>query len=70
MTIHTENGYKDRADYLRCMSEEYGVPMNTVLALAELLGENEDFDGLVTSLADYEGVSRQGVAYLFGPGEQ
>lgn len=55
VTIHTENGYKNRADYLRCMSEEYGVPLNTVLALADMLGENEDFDGLVTSLADFEG---------------
>lgn len=55
MTIHTENGYKSRADYLQCMSEEYGVPLNTVLALADMLGENEDFDGLVTALADYEG---------------
>jgi len=55
MTIHTENGYTSRADYLRCMSEEYGVPLTTVEALADLLGENEDFDGLVTSLADYEG---------------
>lgn len=55
MTIHTENGYKSRTDYLQCMSQEYGVPMNTVLALADMLGENEDFDGLVTALADYEG---------------
>jgi hypothetical protein len=55
MTIHTENGYKSRADYLRCMSEEYGVPLDVVLMAADLLGENEDFDGLVTALADYEG---------------
>ena len=54
MTIHTENGYKNRDDYLRCMAEEYGVPLATVHMLAELLGEDEDFDGLVTSLADYE----------------
>lgn len=69
MTVHTENGYKSRTDYLRCMSEEYGVPINTVIVLADMLGENEDFDGLVTSLADYEGISRQGVSYLFGPKE-
>ena len=55
MTIYAENGYKNRDDYLRCMAEEYGVPLATVHALADLLGENEDFDGLVTSLADYEG---------------
>ncbi len=55
MTIHTENGYKNRDDYLRCMAEECGMPLAIVRALADLLGENEDFDGLVTSLADYEG---------------
>lgn len=55
MTTYTDNGYKNRADYLRCMSEEYGVPINIVLMLADMLGPNEDFDGLVTALADYEG---------------
>ena len=55
MTIYTDNGYESRDDYLRCLSEDYGVPLADVVALAELLGENEDFDGLVTSLADYEG---------------
>ena len=55
MTVYTDNGYKSRADYLRCMSEEYGVPLDVVLMAADLLGPNEDFDGLVTALADYEG---------------
>lgn len=53
MTVYTENGYKSRANYLRCMSEDYGVPLQTVLALADMLGENEDFDGLVIALEDY-----------------
>ena len=55
MTLYIDNGYKDRADYLRCMSDEYGVPIDVVLMAADLLGEKEDFDGLVTALADYEG---------------
>lgn len=55
MTIYTDNGYKSRDDYLHCMSEDYGVPLDVVVMLADLLGANEDFDGLVTSLADYEG---------------
>ena len=50
---YTDNGYKSCADYLRCMSDEYGVPINTVMVLADLLSENEGFDGLVTSMADY-----------------
>ena len=49
---YIENGYKDRADYLRCLSEDHGVPLETVHALADLLGQNEDFDGLVTALED------------------
>ena len=53
MTIYQENGYKDRADYLRCLAEDYGVDLDTVLYLADVLGEREDFDGLVVALEDY-----------------
>lgn len=53
-TIYQQNGYNNRTDYLRCMSEDYDVPMYIVEMLADLLGENEDFDGLVSSLEDYE----------------
>ena len=45
--IYQENGYADRDDYLTCLSEDYGVPIEDVFSLAEMLGENEDFDGLV-----------------------
>lgn len=50
---YTENGYKNRADYLQCLSEDYEVDIHTVVMLADLLGPNEDFDGLVTALEDY-----------------
>ncbi len=52
-SIYVENGYKDRLDYLCCMADDYGLPLGTVKMLADLLGPNEDFDGLVTSLQDY-----------------
>lgn len=52
--IYKENGYKDREDYLKCMSEDYGVPLDVVLSLAEVLGESEDFDGLINVLEDAE----------------
>ena len=52
--IYQENGYKNRREYLQAMSEEFDVPMDAVLCLAEILGEGEDFDGLVSSLEDYE----------------
>lgn len=51
---YQSEGYQDRDDYLKGMSEEYGVPLATVRGLAEMLGENEDFDGLVTHLQDME----------------
>lgn len=54
LTVYQQHGYYNRIDYLRCMSEDYGVPIEMVKMLADILGPNEDFDGLVTSLEDYE----------------
>ena len=50
--IYQQNGYADRDDYLNCLSEDYGVPIEDVYCLAEILGENEEFDGLVSALED------------------
>ena len=52
--IYQENGYANRDDYLTCLSEDYGVSIEDVFSLAEMLGENEDFDGLVCALEDAE----------------
>lgn len=52
--IYQENGYADRNDYLNCLAEDYGVPLEDVYSFAEMLGENEDFDGLVSTLEDAE----------------
>jgi len=46
------NGYADREDYLSCMAEDYGVDIETVKSLADLLGPGEDFDGLIVALED------------------
>lgn len=54
MTIYTDNGYKDRADYLQHQAEDYGIPLDTVYAVADLLGPLGDFDGLITALEDAE----------------
>ncbi len=48
---YTDNGFKNRKEYLESLCEEYD--RSTVYALADMLGPNEDFDGLVTSLEDY-----------------
>ena len=50
--VYKENGYYSRDDYLKSLSEDYGVPIDAVYALAEVLGPDEDFDGLVSNLQD------------------
>lgn len=55
MNVYQENGYESRKDYLKCMSEDYGVPLDVVYSLASMLGPNEDFDGLINALEDAEG---------------
>lgn len=50
---YTELGYKNRREYLQSLSEEYGVHIGAVLALADILGAEEDFDGLISELEDY-----------------
>ena len=52
--IYQQNGYADRDNYLTCLSEDYGVSIEDVYSLSEMLGENEDFDGLVCALEDAE----------------
>ena len=54
MSIYTDNGYTNRRDYLNSLAEDYGIDLNTVLVLANMLGPSEDFDGLVTALEDME----------------
>jgi len=51
-TIYQDKGYKNRLEYLESLAEEYGVDISTVFALANVLGPEEDFDGLVSSLQD------------------
>lgn len=50
--IYHQNGYESRKDYLKSLAEENGVSYENVLMIAELLGPDEDFDGLVTSVED------------------
>ena len=50
--IYDQNGYDDRKQYLECQADWFGVDLDTVNELASILGESEDFDGLITSLED------------------
>jgi len=53
MSIYVENGYTSRRDYLRSLADDFGIPPDIVYMMADLLGQSEDFDGLITSLEDY-----------------
>ena len=50
--IYKEKGYEDRDHYLRNLSEEHCVDLEQVIMMSDLLGPNEDFDGLVTTIED------------------
>lgn len=52
MSVYTDNGYKNRKDYLKNLADEMGIDTDTVFMMASVLGASEDFDGLVTSLED------------------
>lgn len=52
MSIYSERGYENREDYLANLAREYDLDVATVLSAADILGSNEDFDGLITTLED------------------
>jgi hypothetical protein len=54
--IYSENGFKNRKEYLKSLAEEFSVDQETVFFVADLLGESEDFDGLISSLEDIEDI--------------
>lgn len=41
-----------RAAYLKQLADDFGLPLETVLTMAELLGPDEDHDALITMLDD------------------
>lgn len=49
---YLEYGAETRAEYLEMLSEDFGIDLDIVHAMADVLGPMEDFDGLVTSLED------------------
>lgn len=51
--IYIERGYADRNEYLASLADEYGIHIFVVRAVANVLGQNEDFDGLVNALEEY-----------------
>ena len=55
-TVYQEHGHADRAAYLKSLAEEHGMTDEVVNSLADVLGPEEDFDGLVVALEDAEGM--------------
>lgn len=58
MSIYEENGCASRREYLDAMAEDYGQDRQTVYLLADLLGPNEDFDGLISNLEEMQELDR------------
>ena len=54
-SVYLQNGYKNRDDYLQSLAEDYGIPLDFVYNLADML-EGEEFDGLINALEDAEGM--------------
>jgi hypothetical protein len=53
LSRYEEEGCIDRFGYLKSLADEHGVAFDELLAIADALGPNEDFDGLVTTLEDF-----------------
>jgi hypothetical protein len=53
--VYIDAGYRNRQDYLKSLADDYCLPFETVKALADTLGEVEDFDGLVVACEDAYG---------------
>jgi hypothetical protein len=51
---YSNNGYRDREDYLDNLADEHGVEPFVIAMMADMLGESEDFDGLVSELENME----------------
>ena len=52
--VYNKNGFADREEYLEDLADNYCLSYDTVYTLAQVLGENEDFDGLINALEDME----------------
>lgn len=55
LDVYQRNGHANRTEYLRRLSGSFGLPMQQVQAAADLLGQDEDFDGLLSHLEEAAG---------------
>lgn len=52
LSRYEEEGNFDRFGYIKDLAENHGADLATVIEMADILGPEEDFDGLVTSIED------------------
>jgi hypothetical protein len=52
MSEHDPYGGQTRKQYLKGLAIDFGLPWEVVATAASMLGPNEDFDGLITTLED------------------
>lgn len=50
---YRDEGADSRYEYLTDLADNEGVPLDIVLTFTDVLGPEEDFDGLVSMLEDY-----------------
>lgn len=53
--MYGNSDYETRLEYLQACAETYDLSLRKVIAYANLLGAEEDFDGLLSMLADEAG---------------
>ena len=53
MNLYKDNGYKSRTEYLKSLAEEFNISVSEVKMISELIGKEEDFDGLVSEIQLY-----------------
>ncbi len=51
-TIYQRKGFRDRKHYLKRVASIYSLSEEAVFAVAQQLGHDEDFDGLISMCAD------------------
>lgn len=49
---YTDRGCANRREYLVMLAEDYDIDLESVHLLAQILGPDEDFDGLIVALED------------------
>lgn len=59
MEKYTKKGFANREEYLASLAIQFGISLVIVESLAEVLGEEDDFDGLITMLEDEVAMSNQ-----------